>query len=429
MATRQPLSREEALGGLGGRAAKQANTLLALIKNRTAQLVAQTHELTNPALAVAATQNTRRIFLEAVAQTRADHPQPAIQDLERYAPQWAMLVPANPTVRATLAHLLGQQYALAATQTPAICAAVGVANTEVQAAYQRLYQQPITTIFAPDIRWWEKMHWRWSRLAQRLESLSPFWLTFFLTTPGVSGLLALPIALAAVPPVWGILWILLFGLVNMLTVAALAETVMRSGTARFGLGFLGQLAQEYLGQSMSALVTLAMAINNFVVLIIFFLGIADTLAGATGLPVGLWMLLPFCVTLFFLSRRTLNATVTTNLLIVFVNLLLLLAIPLLALPYFQSSNLVDQSGLQNFTPATLGLIVGILSSTFLSHFLVATYGPVVLAADMDGRGWLRGSMTAIGVLALIACLWLVVLTGVLSPQSLRNHRHRHHTAS
>ncbi|MCB0081998.1 MAG: hypothetical protein KDE47_13750, partial [Caldilineaceae bacterium] len=261
--------------------------------------------------------------------------------------------------------------------------------------------------------------WRWSNLTQRLEGLPPFWLTFFLTTPGVSGLLALPIALATIPPLWGVLCILLFGLVNMLTVAALAETVIRSGAARFGLGFVGQLAQEYLGSAMSTLVTLAMAANNFMVLIIFFLGIAGTLAGATGVPVAWWMLLPFGVTLFFLSRRTLNATVTTNLLIVFINLLILLVIPLLALPYFQSSNLSDMGNAQRFTPGALGLIVGILSSTFLSHFLVATYGPVVLPRDGNGRGWLRGSISAIGVLTLIACLWLVVLTGVLSPQTLR----------
>ncbi|MEZ4659529.1 MAG: hypothetical protein R2911_18370 [Caldilineaceae bacterium] len=419
MTTKKTLSRAEVLDGLGGRAAKQASALLTLIENRTAQLTAQAHEQANPALAVAAAQNTRRAYLETLAQVRAAHPRPSIQELERYAAQWAMLVPENPTIRAALAHLLGQNYPLVAAQMPALCAALGVDTAAVQEAYQRLYAQPIATIFASEITGWEGLRWRWSHLARRLENLPPFWLTFFLTTPGVSGLLALPIALATVPPIWGVLCILLFGLVNMLTAAALAETVMRSGTARFGLGFLGQLAQEYLGQAMSALITLAMAANNFVVLIIFFLGIAGTLAGATGAPMAVWMLLPFCVILFFLSRRTLNATVTTNLLIVFVNLLILLAIPLLALPYFQSGNLVDSSGMQGFTPAALELMIGILSSTFLSHFLVATYGPVVLPRDPAGRGWLRGSMAAVGALTLIACLWLLVLTGVLSPQILR----------
>lgn len=417
--TTKRLSRDEALGGLGGRAAKQAHTLLALIENRTAQLIAQAQQVANPALAVAATQNTRRIYLEAVAQVREERPQPTIQELERYATHWAVLVPPNPIIRATLAHLLGQKYVLVSSFAPAISAAVGIKTAAVQEAYQRLYGQPITEIFTRRATWWEGVRWRWSTFSQRLESLPPFWLTFFLTTPGASGLLALPIALATVAPFWGVLFILLFGLVNMLTVAALAETVMRSGTARFGLGFLGQLAQEYLGKEMSALVTIAMAANNFVVLIIFFLGVAGTLAGATRLPIALWMFLPFLVTLFFLSRRSLNATVTTNLLIVFINLLILLAIPLLALPHFQFSNLVNNSSGQSFSPSALGLMVGILSSTFLSHFLVATYGPVVLPRDPSGRGWLRGSMAAVGALTLIASLWLLVLNGVLSPQVLR----------
>ncbi len=420
MANKKNLSRDEVLGGLGGRATKQAHTVLALIESRTAHLVAQSQQATNAALAVAATQTTPRAYLAAIAQGRAELPRPTIQEIERYAEHWAMLVPETPTIRATLAHLLGQNYDLPTQSAPAIRTALGLDADAVQQAYQRLYQQPITTVFAQKVTWWEGLRWRWSAFSSRLEALPPFWLTFFLTMPGASGLLALPIALANVGPLWGVVLILCFGVVNLLTVAALAETVVRSGTARFGLGFLGQLTQEYLGSAMSILLTVAMMVNNFVVLIIFLLGVAGTLAGATGLPATLWMLIPFAITLYFLSQRSLKATVTTNLLIVFVNLLILLALPLLALSHFKISNLMSGGGDQNFSPAALGLIVGILSSTFLSHFLVATYGPVVLPRDPSGRAWLRGSMAAIGVLMLIACLWLLVLNGVLSPQVLRD---------
>ena len=41
MTTKKRLSREEVLGGLGGRATKQASVVLALIENRTAQMIAQ----------------------------------------------------------------------------------------------------------------------------------------------------------------------------------------------------------------------------------------------------------------------------------------------------------------------------------------------------------------------------------------------------
>ncbi|MFN8444098.1 MAG: hypothetical protein U0175_25170 [Caldilineaceae bacterium] len=420
MTTKKPISREEALAGLGGRANKQANTVLTLIENRTSLLVAQAQQAGNPALAVAAAQNTRRTYLEAIAQVREQRPNPEIRDIERYAAHWATLVPENPTIRATLAHLLGQKYRFTAQTTPALSAALGLADEAVQQTYQRLYQQPVSAIYAPEVSGWEALRWRWSAFASRLENLPPFWLTFFLTVPGVSGLMALPMALSSVPPLWGVAFILLFGILNMITVAALAETVVRSGTARFGLGFLGQLAQEYLGQEMSILLTIAMALNNFVVLIIFFLGVSGTLAGATGLPITLWMLLPFVVCLYFLSRRSLNATVTTNLLIVFINLLILIAIPLLALPYFDLNNLTASQNTMSFTPDALGLMIGILSSTYLSHFLVATYGPVVLPRQPSGRGWIRGSMAAIAVLTVIACAWQLVLTGVLSPDVLRN---------
>ena len=35
---------------------------------------------------------------------------PTIQELERYAPQWASLVPENPRVQAAVAHRLGEKY-------------------------------------------------------------------------------------------------------------------------------------------------------------------------------------------------------------------------------------------------------------------------------------------------------------------------------
>ncbi len=418
MTDKKLLSRDEVLSGLGGRVNKPAHTALALIENRTAHLVAQAQQAGNPALAVAATQSRRQDFLMAIAQGRAELPRPTIQELERYAPEWAMLVPETPAVRATVAHLLGQTYAFTAQTTPAIHRALGLDSAAVQQAYQSLYQRPLTTIFAPTVTLWESVRWFWSAFSTRLEALPPFWLTFFLTLPATSGLLALPIALAPVGPLWGVLIILGLGLINMLTVAALAETVVRSGVARFGLGFLGQLAQEYLGSAATTLLTLALIVSNFLVLIIFFLGVGGTLASATGLPAALWMVLLFVVTLYFLSRRSLNATVTTNLLIVFANLLIVLAIVLLALPAFQWENLTAGGRAPAFTPAALGSIVGILSATFLSHFLVATYGPVILPRDPSGRAWVRGSVAAVATMAIIAVVWLLVNVGVLSPATL-----------
>ncbi len=418
MSKQKVISRKEVLTGLAGRTVKQANMVLALIENRTAHLVAQGQRVANTAAAAAATQTPRHAFLAALAQGRATLPPPTIQEVEHFAPHWAILVPANPEIRATLAQLLGQKYRLPANATPGIGSAVGLDQPAVQAAYQRLYSQPITTIFVPQAEPRQQLRWLWAAFSARLEAMPPFWLTFFLTMPATSGLLALPIALANVGPVWGVSVILLFGLINMVTAAALAETVVRSGTARFGLGFLGQLTQEYLGTASTSLLTIALVLSNFLVLIIFFLGVGSTLAEATNLPAPLWMLLLFGVVLYFLSRRSLNSTVTTNLLIVFVNLLIVVGIIALSLPYFQWRNLTSDASPPAFTPAAIGSIVGILSATFLSHFLVATYGPVILPRDPSGRAWLRGSIAAVAAIMVLAILWLLVISGVLSPETL-----------
>ncbi|MEZ4680337.1 MAG: hypothetical protein R2932_39570 [Caldilineaceae bacterium] len=332
------------------------------------------------------------------------------------------------TVRATLAHLLGQQYALAATQTPAICAAVGVANTEVQAAYQRLYQRPIHHHLCSGYPLVGENALALVPAGPTIRVIVPFLAHVFLTTPGVSGLLALPIALAAVPPVWGILCILLFGLVNMLTVAALAETVMRSGTARFGLGFLGQLAQEYLGQSMSALVTLAMAINNFVVLIIFFLGIADARWPAQpGYPLGCGCSCPSAYALLFITTypqryryhqsadRLCQPAATAG--------------DHISITLFPE----QQSGRSERSTELHSSDIGVDRWHFIVNVFVAFSGGNLRSCGFAaGHGW-PGLATwqhdRDRRAGADRCLWLVVLTGVLSPELARNHRHRHHTAS
>jgi amino acid permease len=420
MADRKLISREEVLEGLGGRVNKQAATVLALIEGRTSYLIAHAQQVANTALAVAATQSPNQAYLAALAEGREKQPSPTIQAIERFAPQWSVLVPDNPTIRAAVAHLLGQHYVFTAAAVPGLRAALGLDGEAVQQAYGRLFHQPLATIYAPQVQLLDRLRWAWSAFSARLETLPPFWLTFFLTLPAVSGLMALPIALTPVGPLWGVLIIVCFGLVNMLTAAALAETVVRSGTARFGLGFLGQLAQEYLGASASTLVTIVLAASNFPVLIIFFLGVGSTLNGATGLPATFWMVLLLGAVLYFLAQRSLNATVTTTLLIVFTNLGIVGAVLLLALPYFQWDNLASSARASTFTPAAIGSIVGILSATFLSHFLLATYGPAVLPRDPGGRAWVRGSIAAMLVMTLIACLWLVVISGVVSPQMLRS---------
>jgi membrane protein YdbS with pleckstrin-like domain len=153
------------------------------------------------------------------------------------------------------------------------------------------------------------------------------------------------------------------------------------------------------------------------VLIIFYLGVAGTLEGSTRIPSELWIIVVFGVCLYFLSKRSLNSTVTSAILIVVISLLTMLIIPLLALPHFQSANLAS-GGISlgdgvALDAAALGPVVGIMLSTFFSHFLVASYGPVVLRREPSARSWIWGSVTAIFAFMLIACLWIVAINGAI----------------
>jgi hypothetical protein len=168
--------------------------------------------------------------------------------------------------------------------------------------------------------------------------------------------------------------------------------------------------------------TVTLALNNFFVLIIFYIGVAVTLEDATRLPTELWIAALFGVCLYFLSRKSLNATIATTLMIIFVNIFALLMIPLLALPHFQFANLalgaIPFVGGAGIKPVTLQLIFGIMLSTYFSHMQVATYGPVILRRDPSARSWIQGSVLAILIYMLICCFWLIVINGVISPEVL-----------
>lgn len=412
------ISRKELQAGLP---ARRASTLLFAIESRTAQLVARANKATAIYLTPKALEEQEQNFLSAIAAGRELPVQPRIQDLDRYAKHWANLIPEDPRLQAAIAHLLAQKYRFTAQKVVSLRSALGLDSPDIQEAYQRLYQQPLETIYVPILTPRDRIRWLWKSFSTKLESLPPFWITLLLTIPGAVGLLALPIALAGVGFTTAITLIIIFGVINMLTVWALAEAVTRSGTTRFGLGFLGQLVDEYLGRASSTMLTVIMSLNNFFILIIFFLGVAGTLEDSTSLPTELWVIGLFGVCLYFLFRRSFNSTVGTTILIVLVNLVILLLIPLLALPNFSSANLPSfnfpfQGETSN--PATWGLVLGVMLSTFFSHILIAAYAPVTLRRESGGRSWIWGSVAAIFVLMLIACAWMVVINGTIPAEIL-----------
>jgi len=414
-------TREEVMTGLP---AKRASTLLFLIESRTAHLVARSRQAMELFLTEGAAEERDLAFLEAFALGRDPPLRPTIQDLERYAPQWAPLVPDNPRVQAALAHLMGQKYSFTYQAVPGIRAALGLDEAAVQQAYRRLYREPLETIFAPRPTPVERLRWAWAALAGWLESLPPFWTTFALTlteTVG-AGILALPIALASVGPLAGVVLLVVLGLVNVLTIASMAEAVARSGTIRYGKAFIGRAVANYLGGAGSLILSLGLATSCFVVLQVYYVGLSTTLADATPVPAEVWTALLFLVGLYFLRRESLNATVASALLVGMVNIGLILALSLLAFSHLRLENLlyvnVPLIGGRPFEPSILQMIFGVVLSAYFGHLSLSNCAKVVLRRDPSARSLIWGSMAGTTTAMILYCIWVLAVNGAVAPQAL-----------
>src|SRR5918994_2649979 len=97
------LSREDVLGGLAGR---RAPMVVQAIRSRTAARVARSRRALSGYPADAGSASREQDFLAALAAGRDLPRKPTIPDLERYAEDWAPLVPADPSLRAAVARLL-----------------------------------------------------------------------------------------------------------------------------------------------------------------------------------------------------------------------------------------------------------------------------------------------------------------------------------
>lgn len=422
MTTDKLISREEALGGMPGRATKQASMLLVLIENRTIYLLTQSQQAAAFALSEAAAHLPHQAYLEAIAQGR-DLPQPpTIRDLERYAAQWAVLVPANPHIQAVVAHLLGQKYLFTAQAVPGIRAALDLDAEAVRQTYQQLYSQPLDSIFAPGVSLLDQLRWRWARLAGRLENLPPFWLACILTVVIGAVSLALPIAVAGVGALPGVAVLIVIGLINMITIAAMAETVTRSSDIRYGSAFIGRIVADYLGQTSSALLSIVLAAFSFGLLLVFYLGISTTLEGASGLPAELWMVLLLLIGLYFLTRGSLNATLALTIVIGLTNMILLLILSLLSVAYLRPENLLYTNipwlNGRPFDPTALSFLIGVVMGIYSAHILVVIFGPLLLQRDPGGQQVIKGHIAGIGVAIILNVIWVLAASGAVAPQIL-----------
>jgi len=419
------LTKEEILGGLP---AGRARTLLFLIESKTAHGMAHAQQEMDVHLTEEGERRRDSAFLEAFALGREPPLRPRIQDLERFVPLWAYLLPDNVRLRAALAHALGAKYRVRYRSVPRIRRALGLDTEAVQSAYHSQYGDPLATVYTPRDTLTERLRWAQYTLAVRLESLPPFWTAFALTlteTVG-AGILALPIALARVGPRAGIVLLVVLGLVNVLTIAAMAESVTRSGSVRYGNAFFGRLVGEYLGGLGSLVSTLANIILNATALLAFFVGFARVMGDVIRLPVELWAGVLFLVCFYFLTRGSLSSTITSALVIGGINLVLLLLLSLLALGQLQPENLLPAAmplteG-QSFDPQVLGLIFGVILLAYCGHNSVGNCGRIVLRRDPGGQSLLWGTVAAQLVAIVLYCLWVVAVHGAVAPDDLASYQ-------
>jgi len=409
---------------LGGFPAKRARLLLFQIESRTAYLMMQSRRTVDLYLTEEIAEQQELAFFEALAQGREPPVRPTIRDLERYAPQWQALVPPNQILQATLAHLLGQKYHFAQRDIPHIREAVGLDTEGVQQAFQRQYLQSLDTIYIRRVGLLEWMRWQWNKLSGWLEHLPPFWTAYALTFTEIVGasIFALPIALAGVGPLAGVVVLVVMGVINVLTIAAMAEAVTRSGSIRYQGSYLGRLVQDYLGRPGSILLTTMVVTICVIALLAYYIGFSLTLDGATAIPAEVWAGLLFLLGVYFVRRKNLHATISSALVVGAINLGLILILSVLALGHVRLEHLlyvhVPFLNGRPFEPALLGLIFGVAFASYFGHFSVVSCARTDLQRDPGGRSLLWGCIAAQASAMLLYILWVVAVNGAIAPQAL-----------
>lgn len=415
------MDRDSEPTGPGPAPSAVASRSLDAIEKRTAFLKATSRHSLHLYLTRHAVREQRAALAEKLSgESRA---RVSIRDMDHFAPNWRELVPADPYARAAIANLLRRDFVFTRQMIPQLRESLGLDDADVSRAYMEVFGRPLDTVYVTQLPVAERVRAAGHRLSVRLERLPPFWIAFALTLPVGPGLLALPIALAEIGPLPGVVLLVLFGLINMITVAALAEALTRSSDLRYNnTFFLGHLVNEYLGAVGSLIFSVMMILDLVLVLLIFYLGFAGTLADATNLPSALWAAVLFLIGIYFLSRKSLNTTLGFTIVVGIINVSLILVLTLLALTRLDLSNLlyvnVPFVNGNPFDPAAVRLVFGVILATYFSHILIGNYGKLVLRHDPSGRALIQGSVAAIAATTVMSVLWVLAINGALDPSTL-----------
>ena len=404
------LSREDLLGGMP---ARRASTIVYAIENLTLALVTRSRHALARYQAPESGRDRERQFMDAVSAGREQRERPAVQDLERYATEWSSMVPDVVDTKAQICFQLSTRYRLVYERTPRLRAALGVDSVAVADAYRRQQGKEIGSAFidARSTGWRERLRWSRARISERLETMPPFWMAFSLTlteTVG-GGMLALPIALAAVGVQFALVLLAVFAVVNLITIAALVEGITRDGTMRYGNGYFGQLVSNRLGSPGRVAIVAAMFVMDSIGLLVGMVGFGTMLASAVGFSQLLWVALLFVLALVVMRRENLNGTIAAALVIGTAILALAGGMIVLGLLHLDPRNLVPQA--LPAGPSVIALVFGVLLYVYFGHTSAGNAARQVLRRDPTGRTLLWGNLAAMGVAAVIYGLFVIAVNG------------------
>ena len=287
-----------------------------------------------------------------------------------------------------------------------------------------MYGHPLETIYAPRVTLADRLRWVAAAAGKRISSLPPFWMAFaFVVAVSLpQAFLALPIVVAEAGPLAGLALVGVLGIINMLTMACMAEAITRSGNIRYGNAFVGRLVTDYLGSAGSYLLTLAVSLLFFLALIASYLGLATTLSDLAVLPAFVWAALPFLVSVYLFSRPSLALTASVSIALGTINIALILLLSVLALGHFQPANLLADNGLftdqRSFEPSVWQPVLGVMLIMYIGHVPLNQCARSVLNRDPSGRGLIWGSVAGTAGLTVLIGTWLVAVNGAVAPQRL-----------
>lgn len=409
---------------LGSSPARRAATLLYLIEIRTARLATQAKQRLVRPLTEESAEERALEFVEAFAVARDAAVQTSVHDLERQADRWAPLVPRNPRLQAALAHRFGEKYRFTAPVAPGIREALGLYEPEVRDAYQALYSEPVESVFVARLEPRERLRWSWTSVAKRLEHMSPFWTAYSLTLTETVGtdILALPIAMAALGPLPALVVLVALGLLNVFTVCLQAESVVRTGPMRYGNAYLGRLYESNLGARGSLPASGLLILSSFVWIPVCYVGLGRTLGGLTSVPAAVWVAMLFGVTVLYLRRGSLDATIATAVAVGAIDLVLLLGMSVLALAHVRQGNLTHTEvpfvhG-HPFAASAVALVIGVTLMAYFGHLSSPTCASLVLDRDPSGRSLIRGCAGAQLTAIAVYCVFVLAVNGAVGADEL-----------